>query len=809
MQFSKIVIMGVALSVLMAGAAQAADNEWKANTEVYFSAGDDRSYYGIASLIPFYQDGERMAYADVRYSASDVDTDEINLGAGFRQFNADQTAIMGVYGAYDYRESATKREYNQITLGGEWLTDTWDYRANFYFPVSDDSYEIGKAEDDITEESEFSGHELVRTTTTIGGGTIYEEALSGGDLEVGRLMSFDNFEMRGYLGAYRFGADVVGDTTGARARLEMRPLKNFTLTFTLENDDLYKTRGLMDFRWAFGRRAEPGGIRSLHERMTQFVYRDIDIRETSRIEEDKRTVNDGTVKVEVDTPVDRIAHIDNTAEAGGDGTAENPYSSVAECQAASASDVGCTSDEEITKNIFIHTGDSVLLDENNQPLEDQSDAVVYEASLEIKQGQRLVGDGAKVDSNVFEGVTNGIAPIIGYDGSGDNYILKLDNQSEVFGVQLGTTRSEVNWQAADTAILADSVSGVNVQRVFINSAPGNVFAKGVHFTAAAGQQLLRNSLDDVGINGANTGVLIEAEGGGTATSGFTRQRLNFENVSIANGEVGVHMRANGGGAVKQDIFWAENTREDNAFQNIIQNNTRQGILVQGDGASTLTEQDIELRDISIIANVGAGIEMDLENVIDDEASTLKLERANLVGNEGGGLWFKTNGGVGNAIIEESVIAANINNPSQETQQPLPGDKTGFGITMEAEAGIGSTVQELTILGEEVDEDSDEVTRAATQIFGHGIGKPQIFFDATAGPANSSIGQRLNLDDSADINNNAARFTEQDGQFVLEELPNSTHPHVNTCEQPGSGGTVEQPGIGSAPQGIQVTPQCAF
>ncbi|EDY87151.1 conserved hypothetical protein [gamma proteobacterium HTCC5015] len=807
MQFLKVVTFGVASALFFAGSVQAADSEWKPNTQAYFAAGDDRSYFGLAGLIPFYQDGKRLGYADLRYSSSDVDTDEINLGAGFRSLNENETAIYGFYGSYDLRKSATERDYRQLTFGAELLTDTWDYRSNFYFPTGDDSYQVGNAEDDVTVESEFVGHDLVRTTTTVGGGTIFEEALSGADIEVGRLLNFDNFEMRGYLGAYHFSADVIGGTTGTRARLEMRPLKNFNLNFVIEDDDLYRTRGLMEFRWAFGWDATPGGVRSLHERMTQFVYRDIDIRETSRIEAEKRTVNDGEVTVEVDTPIEKIAHIDNSSSAGGDGTAERPYQTIAECQAAGANTVGCSSSANVTETIFVHTGESVLLDENNQPLEDQSAAVVYEGSIDLKEKQLLVGDGAKVDGNVFELVTTGIAPIIGFDSaSGNNYVIKAGNQAEVFGVQVGTTDSNVSWTATDTAILVEDVSSFNAQRVFINSdrANGRIFDKGVHFVASAGQTLLRNTLDDVGINGANTGILIEATGAGNATSGFTEQRLSFENVTTAGGNIGVNMKALAGGAVKQELFWAENTREDNAFQNIIQNNARQGLLVEGPGtgaAADMTDQDVELRNVSIFSNGQAGIEMELENVIDGEDSTLELKQTNILGNEGGGIWFKTDGGVGALVLEETQVIANIANPGTNT---APAPQAGLGIVMEAESTTRDTTQSLSILGEERDDD-DEVTREASVIYGHGVGRPQIYFDAAVPGAGLTVEQQLVIQDTADIRDTAAVFVQDDGSFVLEQRLNSTHPQVNVCESGTGAGTVVQPS--NAPQGISVVENC--
>jgi len=206
---------------------------------------------------------------------------------GKRWFTDDNQFILGFYGFYDRRHTELGNKVNQITLGFEAMSETWDYRVNAYCPENAVK-EVEKSREVVTETREkyFRGHTEVhvvdkslRITKT------REVSLKGLDLEIGR--STPGFKPLRLYGAYyhfqgRAGAPSI---SGFRARANLELNKYVSFQFEGSHDKVRKTAGFVgiSFRVPLGKQdSKAPPLSDLDKRMTEQPMRDIDIVTSAR-----------------------------------------------------------------------------------------------------------------------------------------------------------------------------------------------------------------------------------------------------------------------------------------------------------------------------------------------------------------------------------------------------------------------------------------------------------------------------------------------------------------------------------------------
>lgn len=266
--------MATALLVLMTQSA-IADSKWQSVVEIEGRMNSDRSILSPKLLLPLSQTSDSMLFADIRLRLDDNDSEEYNLGLGFRRIQGDW--IFGGYGFIDYLSSANGFEYWQATGGVEALSETWEARMNAYLPES-------------TKHSTGGGGGLVIDgggNFGIAGG-LQERALPGVDAEVGYRLPVNSVDLTLFGGFYYFDASGFEKVAGPKARAEMtfdnrtfRPMpEGMELTFGVQyqNDGPREgtTTALAELRIPFGGSNAPAK-RTLEKRMTDFIERDIDI----------------------------------------------------------------------------------------------------------------------------------------------------------------------------------------------------------------------------------------------------------------------------------------------------------------------------------------------------------------------------------------------------------------------------------------------------------------------------------------------------------------------------------------------------
>lgn len=676
-------------AILSCGVSNA---EWKHNTELFFAASDDASASGLRWLKPWKQDGKAMWFSDFRYIQTDKNTEEFNLGGGYRKFNKDDTAILGLYGFFDYRFSASNRKYPQITLGTEYLLDKWEFRSNYYLPLKDE-YIVDKEPDRSTLLNEsYIGNFINRVVSTTPGGDIVEEALQGYDLELGYLLpGAEDFEIRAHLALYGYSAPVIGDANGLRARIEAFPRQNFRVSFSIENDDVFETRSFLEFTLPLGRRIGRPGKRSLHQRMTQFAYRDLDVRETSRIDSSRRVkASNQAATVTTTRPEEGIAHIDSSrsfSDTEADGSIERPYNSVEQCTngASNGKTFHCGGGNTATKTIFLHANPSSTRNGVTQH---------YIGNLTLTDEQKLVGDGATTGN--FKDLATGQSPIlIGAAINGDNTpVITMRDRTQVQGLQLGWGFADANASTTNPETLLPTGSIIPSTGLLVQDAPGAII-RDVTLTGFQPQSLSQSFSADTnfetGIHVLSTGAETETAASlsrvtanlvlgdavynqvNLTTNTNVEQRVSIIDSDISRNGRGVHSSVESTVAdsfAKQTLVFLSDNPSSTSIANRISLNFNEGILMENintlqSSAVTFTaEQDLRVQNTQIESNQGAGIQTFFGPSGSDDngtqrTSNVHLERTTITRNDGSGLVLQSTSANVDATLENTLFTANL------------------------------------------------------------------------------------------------------------------------------------------------------
>lgn len=585
--------LAASISLVLAPISSHAEG-WSRNIEVFaMPTSESRNLMGVQWLEPVWQSQDSMLYTDLRGVFDLGDTEEFNFGAGYRQLFFDRRWIFGGYASFDTRESIRNKRHNQVALGIEALSREWDFRANGYIPLTDPRT-VGPA----TFGGRFQGTRLFAGRQT-------EEALHGADFEIGRLLEFVPFgETRLYLGGYHFDGDVVTKSTGfgKKARLEFRPRKDIALEFGVEDDNLFGTEGFIKIRYSFGYPAETG-VRTIDERMVQFVERDIDIKETSRLPEDVTTGigpgNDLLI-------TDNVVHIDNTADNGGDGSFEDPYNDFAECQSDR-----CGQTKTL---VYVHAGDGT--------------ATGYDTPYNMADNQRLIGQGFSL-----YGIGGDQAPVVTHGGP--TATIRLADNNEVAGLDLVNNR---------VAIFGNNDTGFNIHHNRITGSTN----RGIRIVTANGNTsgtIANNTIQ----GNSGYGILLDNDADGAGST----QMVVLENNTVTNNldhGVGIRNAGRNGSTATQEVTLIGNTMENNGDSGMY----AQNLSVSGG----IANQTINASGNSFANNAKYGIDAINENNGSSATQTLDLSGSNLSGNTKYGGYFENLNGTQTVNLTGADVSGN-------------------------------------------------------------------------------------------------------------------------------------------------------
>ncbi len=421
-------------------------NKWGAHIDLEGKLGDDRDIGEVDLFIPLSQDDDTLLFSTLRGRIDNQDSEEGNFGLGLRQMMSNGWNIGG-YGYFDRRNTGFDNSFNQITLGAEALSETFDLRANVYMPISDKTKSAPGAGS-----ADFAGAGIsVRPGQ--------EKALKGFDAEIGwRAPVFDlegNKHLRLYAGGYHFYTSGVEDVTGPRARAELvfTEIKQLwsgsrlSLNAEFQHDDPRGSQGFISARLRIPLQKESRNLAKLsymEQRMVDPIVRDVDI----------------------------------VSQAGAFGAAET-VTQTADGKTLTVIDNGTVTGATLATEVT-NAGDNaaIILNGNYTGINDH---------IVVRQGQSIYG-GATVAVKLADGSTEYIkTPSATLSGTGGNgsmggprRILQMADNSRLEGATLNLTNT-----ASSTGVYINEVDNAKVINNTINVESTTATASGIQLSSGA------------------------------------------------------------------------------------------------------------------------------------------------------------------------------------------------------------------------------------------------------------------------------------------------------------------------------------
>ena len=283
--------------------------------------------FDIGTFKAFTLGDTSMAFADAQITMSDKQGIGYNLGFGYRTLvetgvPQDGTRIHGISLWSDGTNTEADNFFAQVGVSLESIGDLWDVRFNSYIPVSEQT-QTGKFL--RTGATGFSGTgfgELTRATV--------DTSFYTNELELARRLG--NRDAWGFAGGYHLKGSS-DDTLGYRVGLRGYAHPDVLVQFAVNNDEIFNTNAVVSVSWMIGRtRTSYTPTCSVLDRFREPVLRN------DYVVLAQSSVNGVNTFSDADGDPLRILHIDSTSGAGGNGTFETPFMTLAEAQASVTAD---------------------------------------------------------------------------------------------------------------------------------------------------------------------------------------------------------------------------------------------------------------------------------------------------------------------------------------------------------------------------------------------------------------------------------------------------------------------------------------
>lgn len=653
-----------------------ADEAVQARGEVNVRLGDERSITMTEIWAPIAQDNEAVLYGDVRVMGDDADNREGNIGVGYRKIVDDPVlgnGIAGVHGWVDRRLSARGNTFYQATAGVEWLGDDIDLRGNVYVPLSGgEEY----ATPNVGASAPYMAGTGIYVDTV---GQVVEEAQTGVDIEAGTNVSMlDDYtdSARIYAGVYAFDGANTDKVAGFRTRLAVDVTENVQVGARFQNDHERGPQGFVEatLRFPFDQKKSyrKEGLRA---RLDESPERDIDIVTAEGVD-----TGIGKPVLNAATGVEQeVIHVNNTAAAGGDGSAEHPYNTLAAAESAA-------SEYSI---IYVHRGtggptgqnNGIILNKTGQQLIGSGTDFIWDAGkFQIGNSRQSRPDALVIKSAGSAPMITNAAGLTGITLAADKTVVAgvTVDGAGLYGIHALNDTGET-WESVeirDVEVRNSSYTGVRIEVPSAGSRINNVTADGIRTTGNASHP-------------DSDGIWVKADYGGEIGNASVRDVYATGNLW------GVYMSARGDGgrietAFLEDIQADGNNRTgvqiDSRDQGIIENLSLQNVrassnIDQGVRVYTRTNGQIgnlSLQDITTTGNTSYGTEVYAEtNALIDSVS---LQDITSTGNAANGVYVfaRTGGQIAQTSLQDVTSTNNI----------------GYGVYVNA-TNAGSVLNNLT------------------------------------------------------------------------------------------------------------------
>jgi len=242
-----------------------------------------------------------------------------NIGGGARYFVESANRLFGVYGFMDFDENFANNNVEQFGFGFETLGTMWDFRANGYIPTDTDHQFMRLNQ--LLGPPVFSGN-----TILLNGNAFFERSMGGGDAEFGvPLLDPSAFgRLRAYFGGYAYDAEEEAQI-GGRVRLESHVNEHITLGAAFMHDDVNGDMVTMAVDIRSWRSSLPNlNNRSIDNRAKLYLP----VVRQYRIANDRFLKNITAPALDANGDQFNIVWVDNSNTGAGDGTFENPFTTL-------------------------------------------------------------------------------------------------------------------------------------------------------------------------------------------------------------------------------------------------------------------------------------------------------------------------------------------------------------------------------------------------------------------------------------------------------------------------------------------------
>ncbi len=542
------VLLVTVMCTLLLGIVSAQDQDkWTSYIEFTAKPGSDRSIAKGDLFVPIQQDEESLLFGNIKANFDDQSYKEGNIGLGIRKIF--DNWVMGGWVYYDWKESSTDNSFDQMTVGGEFLSNDWDIRANAYFA------EKKVKDSDRASIVELNGNQIQARLGE-------ERALSGLDFEFGKKLPLLK-DSRVFIGGYHYDANGFEKVSGPKLRLEMKfddlPLfsslsKESHLVMGAEyTEDSVRgseSFGLVRLRIPFGGKTnnKKRNLSSLEKRMMETVRRDDDIITSERQGDALMSLYNpktGLVINHVETVNSSTANVANIVSNAGDN------SLIIADGSQGVIDIGGSTINTLPGQIIVGGGQSIGL-QAKKPNGSIIDMTYTPAGQ--KGNLSRVGSGELVYVNNDDDVT--IAGV-GLEGGRP---IRINNSQNVDVINTNILSSASNRQGA----YVHNNSMVNFENVSIN----NTGRQALLMTSGSTGTFSNVSIDNAGREGVyltsgTSSVFNDLSISNTVFEGFelTDSISSISNINITNsGREGLRLR-NGSTVTANDVFISQTGSE--------------------------------------------------------------------------------------------------------------------------------------------------------------------------------------------------------------------------------------------------------
>ena len=535
-------------------------------TNINKGLGYDDSYQRLNARVPYHiVPNANVLIGDISASVTNNGDPLANVGLIYRNYDPTLNRIFGWNAYGDYDQGNGTGDWYQVGAGFESLGKYLDFRVNGYQVVGDDSTLLSS--------------NLANTLRLMGNGAfkvrsqVLDNAYSGIQAEVGGpLPILGQYGLNMYVGGYYLHNQNGYDAPGFQARWQALVTESLRVNTYLTTDDTFGTNSWVSLQYDLPNYKNRRVFRptSVRDRLQDPVVRDNRI----HVNRDARALNEAVINAATGLAYN-ILNVNPNAMTAGNGTFENPYSTLQAAAIANSAGVDIIRvvprADDATTNLTVNGGMSLF---DDQTLLSSLKPLILAPDCIIAADTGLATTLGPLISN----------PTMLAGGS----VVRLGNNDAVIGMRIDAANAAgtvfgngiVNPLPITDANLTCNIFTNYTNGALLQDVSGRIIVDQNEFNG-----LLETTIDSVNtlvsVNGLNM----------TVGGGATVELLVRDNIASNNNETGLSIIANPGSTVNADdpngtvpTGIVGNTTTNNGNPTSTNGN---GILLHGRAGSTI------------------------------------------------------------------------------------------------------------------------------------------------------------------------------------------------------------------------------